>query len=122
MESFWPRYSLYSAEEIKRGLARSQFLFLTLVIAMLIGMLAAFVSGSIPVAVACALGAIQNLFAWIFVSKKHSRVAAAILVGTNVLIAGLHIAFLQPDSAISIALTIYCINMLRACVALRNIK
>jgi hypothetical protein len=122
METFWPRYGMYSADEIRRGLARSQFVFLSLVALMSGALIVAIFRGSIPVIVACGLGFFQNLFAWIFVSKKHFRTAAALLVGSNILVAALHVVFLQPDSALSIALSIYCINMLRACVALKKIS
>ena len=120
METFWPRYGMYSAEEIRRGLGRSQFVFLSLAVLMSAALVIAVFNGSTPVMVACGLGVLQNLLAWVFVSKKHFRSAAAILVGSNVLVAALHVMFLQPDSALSIALSIYCINMLRACIALKE--
>lgn len=122
METLWPPYGMYSAEEIKRGLGRSQFVFLSLAALMTVALVFALFKGSVPLLVASALGVIQNLFAWVFVSKKHLRTAAALLVITNVLVAALHVIFLQPDSAISIALSIYSINMLRACIALMKIS
>ncbi|TLX16529.1 hypothetical protein [Rhizobium sp. MHM7A] len=122
METLWPRYGMYSAEEIKRGLGRSQFVFLSLAALMTVALVFALFKGSVPLIVASTLGVIQNLFALVFVSKKHLRTAAALLVITNVLVAALHVIFLQPDSAISIALSIYSINMLRACIALKKIS
>lgn len=122
METLWPRYGMYSAEEIKRGLGRSQIVFVSLAVLMSAALISALFKGSVPVIVACGLGVLQNLFAWVFVSKKHSLTAAALLVGSNVLLAALHVAFLQSDSAFSIALSIYCINMMRACVALRKVS
>lgn len=122
MEALWPHYDMYSADEVKRGLARSRFVFVTIAVLMSAAMFIALINGSVPASVAYALGAFQNLFAWIFVSKMHSRVAAAVLVVSNVAIAAFHVVLLQPDSAISIALSIYCINILRACISLQKVS
>jgi hypothetical protein len=88
---------------------------------MIFAMTVAIFNQSVPVIVACGIGVMQNLLAWVLVSRKHYPVAAALLVGSNILVAALHVVFLQPDSVLAIALSIYCINMLRATVALRKL-
>jgi O-antigen/teichoic acid export membrane protein len=120
METIWPRYELYSADEIKRSLGRSRFIFITLALLMVGAMAFATFNASTPAIVAYTLGALLNLFGWFFVSRRHGRNAAGVITVCNVLVAMLHVLFLQADVALWIALAIYSINMLRATITLRK--
>lgn len=122
METIWPRYKLYSADEIARGLGRSSFVFCPLAVLMLAALTLAIFKGAIPVIVAYGLGALLNLFGWLFVSRRHNRYAAGVVAVSNVLVAALHLLFLQADVALWIALALYSVNMLRATVASRQLK
>ncbi len=121
METVWPRYDLYAVDEVRRGVARSRFIFCPLAVLMAGALAFAMLKGApIPVIVAYGLGALLNLFAWTFVSQRYSRKAAGVVAISNVLVAALHLFFLQADVALWIALAVYSINMLRATSVLRK--
>lgn len=121
METVWPRYELYAVDEVRRVVARSRFIFCPLAVLMVGAFALAMLKGApIPVIVAYGLGALLNLFAWAFVSRRYSRKAAGLVAISNVLVAALHLFFLQADVALWIALAVYSVNMRRASSVLRK--